>query len=90
MESSRESLQHAVVFIRNHGLAKGMNITVEDMAREIGISGEQLFTALKDGYNVVSGDLSSRLRAAYKKLLRGVEQVELIEDINMIIASEKE
>jgi hypothetical protein len=32
-------------------------------------------------------DLSSDLRTAYKELLKGVERVELIEDIHMIMSS---
>jgi len=83
-EDNRESLKRSVVWIRNHGLSKGMDITVEEMALKTGISGEQLYAFL-NGELETPDDLERKLESAYKDLLKNVEQVEVIEDINTII-----
>ncbi len=83
-ENNRESLKHTVVLIRNRGLSVGVNITVKEMAREIGIPEEVLYAYLNDENAMPQDDLSYRLRLAYKDLLKNLEKVEIIEDINMI------
>jgi transcriptional regulator with XRE-family HTH domain len=83
-ESMRESLKRSVVLIRNRGLSLGVNITVKDMAREIGITGEDLYAILNDDKEMPQGDLSHQLRLAYEDLLKNVEKVEIREDINLI------
>jgi transcriptional regulator with XRE-family HTH domain len=82
-EDNREILAHAVVWIRNRGLMVGMNITVEEMAGKAGISGEQLYAFL-NGEADTPADFGYKLETAYKSLLRGVKEVEMIENINMI------
>lgn len=83
-ENNRESLKHTVVLIRNRGLSVGVNITVKEMGREIGIPEEVLYAYLNDENDVLQDDLPHRLRLAYKDLLKDLEKVEIIEDINMI------
>jgi len=87
-EDNRESLAHAVLWIRNRGLEKGMNITIEEMAGKTGISGEQLYAFL-NGEADTPVDFGFKLETAYKSLLKGVDRVEIIEDINIIRAKPK-
>jgi transcriptional regulator with XRE-family HTH domain len=83
VEDNREALASAVLWIRNRGLEEGMNITMEEMAGKAGISGEQLYTFL-NGEQDTPADLGHKLEAAYKSLLKDIDKVEIIEDINMI------
>jgi transcriptional regulator with XRE-family HTH domain len=85
-ENNRDALAGILVWIRNLGLAGGMNITLEQMARRADITTEQLYRYL-DGDDKTPGDLYFRLRDAYRDLLENVERVEVIEDIHMIMAS---
>ena len=83
-ENNRESLKHTVVVIRNRGLSVGVNITVKEMARKIGIPEDVLYAYLNDEDDMLQDDLSHRLRLVYKDLLKDLKKVEIIEDINMI------
>ena len=77
------SLKHSVVWIRNCGLAKGLNITVKDMAQAAGISEEQLYGCLNDEYSTPD-DLASKLESTYSPLMEKITQVERKEDIDLI------
>ena len=82
-EDNRLSLEHAVLWIRNRGLTKGMNITMDEMAGKVDLPGEQLYAFL-NGEADTPNDLGPQLETAYKSLLKGVNEVEMIEDVNMI------
>jgi transcriptional regulator with XRE-family HTH domain len=88
-ENNRDALAGILVWIRNLGLARGMNITLAEMARRADITTEQLYGYL-GGDDKTPNDLYFRLRDAYRDLLENVERVEIIEDIHMIIASGKQ
>jgi plasmid maintenance system antidote protein VapI len=83
LEENLASLKRSIVWIRNHGLAVGQDITIEMMAGKIGLSGEQLY-ALINGGDKTPVDLAYKLEVAYKELLKDLDSVELIEDIHMI------
>lgn len=82
-EDNRLSLARAVLWIRNRGLTEGMDITVEEMAGKAGISGEQLYAFLNEE-DETPVDFGYKLETAYESLLKGVDEVEMIEDINII------
>ena len=83
-EEAREGLKHTLVLVRNCGLAKGMNITVEEMIRKIEISEAQLHAYLK-GEDRTPSDIPSKLHLAYKDLLENVDRIEVVEDLDTII-----
>jgi plasmid maintenance system antidote protein VapI len=82
-EDNRNALEHAVLWIRNRGLTQGMNITIDEMAGKVDLPGEQLYAFL-NGEADTPADLGYELEKAYRRLLKGVNEVEMIEDINMI------
>lgn len=85
IENCRVALQTTVVWIRNIGLNKGMNISPEEMAAKAGITVQQLHTYLLNGFDPeVAGDISSTIESSYKELIKGIEKVEIIEDIDTI------
>lgn len=88
-ENKRDALAGILVWIRNRGLAEGMNITLGEMTRRADITTEQLHRYL-DGDDKTPNDLYFRLRDAYRDLLENVERIEVIEDIHMIIAAGKQ
>jgi hypothetical protein len=80
LENNRKSLSHSIVLIRNRGLAEGMDITLEEITRKTGMSGEQLYAYLNGDYQTLE-DFSYVLESAYKDLLKDFGRVEIREDI---------
>lgn len=86
IENCRTALQTTIVWLRNIGLSKGMNITPEEMATKADITTEQLHTYLLNGYDPeTTGDISFKIDSSYKELIKGIEKVEIIEDIDTIM-----
>ena len=83
-KNNRAIIIQSVLWIRNVGLAAGMNITLEEMAGKADITVAMLKAYLRD--DVATPDsMGSALELAYKKLLRNINKVEQKEDIDTIL-----
>jgi len=82
-DDNKEALARAVLWVRNRGLGEGINITIEEMAGKINLSGEQLYVFL-NGEEDTPADLGHKLETAYESLLKDIDRIEIIENINII------
>src|SRR5256885_268943 len=72
MESSKDVLTRAADLIKKRGMADGMTITEEEMARKTGIAEKQLHAYL-NGQDKTPDNLSSVLRNAYADFLNAIQ-----------------
>ena len=82
-KENASSLKQSVVWIRNCGLAKGLNIAVGEMAQSISIPEEQLYGYLNDDFDSPDG-LAFKLESAYEQLIEGIRRVEIKEGLDTI------
>jgi transcriptional regulator with XRE-family HTH domain len=68
MEANRASLLHSIQIVRNRGLAKDRDISIEEMAGQMNLSEEQLYAYVSGEYKTME-DFASRLRTVYRDLM---------------------
>jgi hypothetical protein len=80
-------LKDSIEWVRNIGLTKGLDITLEEMLQKIGFTKERLLSYLRGEYHTME-DLGARLEGAYKELIEGIDRVVINEDLEQILAFE--
>ena len=72
-----DRLQHTIDLLKRCGEEKGVTITEEEMAGQLGMTGEELAAHLQDPGKTDEefSVLADRLRAAYPELFRNIRTV---------------
>ena len=86
LKQQQQSLKNSIRWIRNCGLAKGMDITLEEMLEKIGLTRDMLLAYL-EGHLQTEKEFGYLLEQAYQPLIEGIYSVTIKESIADILGA---
>ena len=84
LKQQQQSLKNSIRWIRNCGLAKGMDVTLEEMLEKIGLTRDMLLAYL-EGHLQTEKEFGYLLEQAYQPLIEGINSVTIRESIEDIL-----
>ena len=84
LKQQQQSLKNSIRWIRNCGLAKGMDIPLEEMLEKIGLTRDTLLAYL-EGHLQTEKEFGYLLEQAYQPLIEGINSVTIRESIEDIL-----